>query len=211
MRGISICFVVVMSTTVSSAEVGRLMGVTKRSSLFPISKEMALGGERYQLNDQEERRIHRRYQLNDQEDRAMDRRYQLNNQEDRKMDRRYHLDDPQKATSNKRYRLEDPEEIDGKYQLKDMNSLFLIHIPSRRKTMARKRANIRSCWFQYYTKCPRESFSPKSLPPGVSSGFTSYWIIQRAVLQALGLKLQADLLNVSNITNSVGVKFSRLA
>ena len=146
------------STAVAAAQVERRIGVPKGNSFFPISKEIALAGERYQLNDQE--------------DRAMDRRYQLNG--------------PKEQNSNKRYRLQDPEDIDGKYQLQDMNSAFLIHIPPSRNTMTRKRGIIRSCWFLHFTKCPRESSRPRSLPQEESSGFTDSMIIKQAVLQALG-------------------------
>ena len=103
------------------------------------------------------------------------------------MDRRYQLNNgPKEASSNKRYRLQDPKEIDRKYQLKDMNRAFLIHIPPSRNTMTRRRGIKGSCWFQYYTKCPRKSSRPRSLPQEESSGFTDSMIIQQAVLQALG-------------------------
>ena len=135
MRGISTFFVLVLSTALAAAEVRRLIGGNKESSFFPISEEMALAGKRYPPNQQE----------------------------GRAMERRYQLDGPKVATSNERYHLPDPEEIDGKYQRKNTNSALLIPIPSGRNTMATKRAIRRSCWFQYYTLCPRKSSSPRRL------------------------------------------------
>ena len=160
MRGISTFSVLVLSTAVAAEGVGRLVEVTKGSSFFPMSKEMALAGESYQPNQQEGRAMGRRYQL----------------------------DGPKEATSNKRYRLPDPEEMDGKYQLKNMNSASLIPIPPVRNSMATKRAIRRSCWFQYYTWCPRKSSSPRRLPREESSGYTQPRIPEQAVLQVLGLK-----------------------
>ena len=83
MRGIFTFLVLVLSTAVAAAEVRRLIGGTKGSTFFPMSKEMALAGEIYPPNQQE----------------------------GRAMERRYQLDGPKEATSNKRYRLPDPEEI----------------------------------------------------------------------------------------------------
>ena len=114
--------------------------------------------------------------------------YQPNQQEGRAMGRRYQLDGPKEATSNKRYLLPDPEEMDRKFQLKNMNSALLIPIPSVRNSMATKRTIRRSCWFQYYTWCPRKSSSPRRLPREESSGYTQPRISEQAVLQALGLK-----------------------
>ena len=171
MRAISTFIVLVLSTTVALAEAGRLMKVTKKRSFFPMPKEMAFVG------------------------------YQPNQQEVRAIERRYHLYGPKEATSNERYRLPDPEEMDEKYQLKKMNSAFHIPIPPIRNTRTRKRAIRSSCWFQYYTMCPMESFSQKSLSEqeASSSGFTdtdsdtdtdadftNSRITQQAVLQALG-------------------------
>ena len=82
MKGMAICFVVVMNTALAAAQVGRLIGVSKRSIFSPVSQEMALAGEIYPPNQQE----------------------------GRAMERRYQLDGPKEATSNKRYRLPDPEE-----------------------------------------------------------------------------------------------------
>ena len=164
MRGISTIFVLVLSTAVAAEVVGRLVEVTKGSSFFPMSKEMALAGEIYPPNQQEGRANGRRYQL----------------------------DGPKEATSNKRYRLPDPEEMVRKYQLKNMNSASLIPIPVGippvRITMATKRALRSSCWFQYYTLCPRKSSSPRRLPKEESSGSTHPRIPEQALLQALGLK-----------------------
>ena len=60
MRGLSTCLVLVLSSAVAAAGVGR---------------EEAEG--RYQLNHQEDRAMNSRYQLNTKGDRAMKRRYQL--------------------------------------------------------------------------------------------------------------------------------------
>ena len=173
MRGISTFFVLVLSTALAAAEVRRLIGGTKGSSFFPISEEMALAGKRYPPNQQE----------------------------GRAMERRYQLDGPKVATSNKRYHLPDPEEMDGKFQLKDLNSALLIPIPPGSNTMARKRAIRTSCWFQYNTMCPRNLFSQRSLSEqeasssgffhtdsntDTDSDFIDSRITQRAVLQALG-------------------------
>ena len=133
MRARSSLFVLVLISAVAAEEAGRLVRVTKRASFFPISKEMALAGGRYKLIQQK----------------------------DRPMDGKDQLDGPKEAASNERSHLPDPEEMDEKFQLKDMNSAFLIHIPAGRNSVARKRAIRRSCWFQYYTKCPRESSSPR--------------------------------------------------
>ena len=158
MRGISTFFVLVLSTAVAAAEAGRLVGVTKGTTFFPMSKEMAFVG------------------------------YQPNQQEGRAIERRYHLYGPKEATNNKRYRLPDPEEMDGKFQLKNINSAFHIPILPIRNTRTRKRAIRSSCWFQYYTLCPRKSSSPRRLPKEKSSGYTHSRIPEQAVLQALGLK-----------------------
>ena len=106
-----------------------------------------------------------------------------------------------KRSSGERYHIQDPEEMDGKYQLKDMNSAFLMPIPPVRNTMARKRAIRTSCWFQYNTMCPRNLFSQRSLSEqeasssgffhtdsntDTDSDFIDSRITQRAVLQALG-------------------------
>ena len=133
------------SQAVAAEEAGRLVRINKRSSFFPMSKEMALAG----------------------------RRYKLLQQEDRPMDEIDQLDSPKEAASNERYRLQGPEEMDEKYQLKDMNSAFLIHMPAGRNSVARKRAIRRSCWFQYYTKCPRETSSPRSLQSSSSRSIKS--------------------------------------
>ena len=175
-----------MALALVAERAGRLVRVTKRSSSFPESKEMALA-----LAVQEAGRLIRvtkrsnEFPASKAIPSAGD-RYQLNHQEGRKMDRRYQHNGPKEATSNIRYHLQDPEEIDGKYQLKDKNSAFLIHIPSGKNTMTRKLAIRRSCWFQYYTKCPRESSRPRSLPQEKSAGIPDTRITQRAVLQALG-------------------------
>ena len=71
-----------------------------------------------------------------------------------------------------------------------MNSAFLIHIPSGNNTMVRKRAIRRSCWFQYYTKCPRESSSSRessskrAQAESSSSDNTDSMITLRALLWA---------------------------
>ena len=64
MRGITTCMVLMLSTAVAPADVGRL--VNKR--WLPMSQEMALAGGRYQLNPQEDRAMDRRYQLDGQKD-----------------------------------------------------------------------------------------------------------------------------------------------
>ena len=111
------------------------------------------------------------------------------------------LNNVAKRSSAERYHLSDQEAIDGQYQLKAINSAFLIPLPSVRNTMARKRAIRTSCWFQYNAMCPRNLFSQRSLSEkeASSSGFThtdsntdtdsdfiDSRITQRAVLQALG-------------------------
>ena len=158
MRGISTVFVLALSTAVAASQVGRQVGVTKRSTLFPMTKGMALEGERFQPNQKE----------------------------GMAMEIRYNLNGLKKASSIKRYYLPAPNDMDGKYQLKDRNSAFLIHILSSRNIMAMKRAIPPSCWFQYYTSCPRKSSSQGSLSKKEYYGLTKSMIIQRAVLQALG-------------------------
>ena len=158
MRGISTIFVLALSTAVAAALVGRLVGVTKRSILFPMTKGMAIEEERFQPNQQE----------------------------GMAMEMRYKPDGLKEESSINKYYLPAPNEMDGKYQLKEKNSAFLIHILSSRNTVAMKRAIPSSCWFQYYTSCPRKSSSQGSLSKKEYYDLTKSMIIQRAVLQALG-------------------------
>ena len=158
MSGVSICFVLALSTAVAAAQVGRLVKVTQRNSLFIMSKEMALGKERVQPNQDKGRAI----------------------------ERRYDLDGLKEASRNKRYHLPAQNEMDRKYQLKGSNNAFLIRISAGWNTMALKHPIPRSCWCLHYTKCPRKSSRPRSLPQEEYSGFTDSMIIQQAVLQALG-------------------------
>ena len=66
MRPIATCFVLLLSTAVATAEVGRLGRVPKRSSFRPTY--VAFAGGRDQLNPQEDRAMTRRYQLNGQKE-----------------------------------------------------------------------------------------------------------------------------------------------
>ena len=108
-------------------------------------------------------------------------RCQPSHQEDRAISRRYQLKGPKDVTSNL-------FKVQKKWN--DINRLnsafpFTSHYGPR---PARSSSTRRSCWFQYFTKCPKESSSPRRFPQedSSSSDSTSDGIIQRAVLKALG-------------------------
>ena len=154
MRGLSTLMVLLLSSAVAAAVVGRLGRIPKGSSLNNMLKGIALGGGRYQPSHQEDIR-------------ALSRRYQP----------KVHKE----LTSN-------VFKVQKKWN--DINRLnsafpFTSHYGPR---PARSSSTRRSCWFQYFTNCPRKSSSPRRFPQedSSSSDSTSDGIIQRAVLKALG-------------------------
>ena len=94
------------------------------------------------------------------------------------MNRRYELNDPKEVASNN-FNIE----MKGK-DIKRLNSVF--HTISGWQTKAKTSSIRRSCWPQYFPKCPKVSSSPRRLYQEDSFLSGRNKIIQKAVRKALG-------------------------